>query len=110
LAGLVASASLAPSTFTTAYITGAILVLGNSWLSARKLSKASFSERNQAMVSLMGGFYARLAAIGLCLFALIKFVEIDPVGLITGLSVMPAGLIGLLVLIYISNRRPQEVQ
>lgn len=62
------------------------------------------------MVSLMGGFYFRLIAVGFSLFALIKFGNIDPVGLVTGLSVIPAGMMLMLVLIYISNRRPQEVQ
>ncbi|MDD3472627.1 MAG: ATP synthase subunit I [Syntrophaceae bacterium] len=108
--GLLVSSLLAPYHFTVAYLIGSLLVLTNSWLSARKVGQATFRERNQAMISIMGGFYVRLAVIGLCLFALIKYVNIDPVGLIAGLTVMPAGLIVMLVLIYISNRRPQEVQ
>lgn len=108
--GLLASVVLAPLRFTLAYVIGALLVLLNSWLSARRVNQASFTNRNAAMVSLMGGFYFRLIAVGLSLFALIKFGNIDPVGLVTGLSVIPAGLMLMLVLIYISNRRPQEVQ
>ncbi len=108
--GLLASVIFAPLRFTLAYVIGALLVLLNSWLSARRVNQASFTNRNAAMVSLMGGFYFRLIAVGLSLFALIKFGNIDPVGLVTGLSVIPAGLMLMLVLIYISNRRPQEVQ
>lgn len=108
--GLLASVIFAPLRFTLAYVIGALLVLLNSWLSARRVNQASFTNRNSAMVSLMGGFYFRLIAVGLSLFALIKFGNIDPVGLVTGLSVIPAGLMLMLVLIYISNRRPQEVQ
>ena len=108
--GLLASVVLAPLRFTLAYVIGALLVVLNSWLSARRLNQSSFTNRNAAMVSLMGGFYFRLIAVGLSLFALIKFGNIDPVGLVTGLSVIPAGLMLMLVLIYISNRRPQEVQ
>ncbi len=110
LAGLLASSVLASPAFILAYSVGALLVLINSWLSARKVNQASFSDRNSAMMSLMGGFYFKLIAIGVILFSLIKYVNIDPIGLITGLSVMPAGLMVMLVLIYISNRRPQEVQ
>ncbi len=110
LVGLLASAILASHHFTLAFLIGAALVLANTWLSARRVGQASFKDRNRAMVTLMGGFYVRLIAMGVCLFALIRFVNIDPVGLLTGLSVMPAGLLVLLILIYISNRRPQEVQ
>lgn len=110
LVGLLASAILASQHFTLAFLVGAALVLANTWLSARRVGQASFKDRNRAMVTLMGGFYVRLIAMGVCLFALIRFVNIDPVGLLTGLSVMPAGLLVLLILIYISNRRPQEVQ
>ncbi len=110
LIGLLVSVVFAPHRFTLAYLIGALLVLLNSWLSARRVNQASFTDRNAAMVSLMGSFYFRLIAVGLSLFALIKFGNIDPVGLVTGLSVIPAGLMLMLVLIYISNRRPQEVQ
>ncbi len=110
MVGLLASVVFAPLRFTLAYVIGALLVLLNSWLSARRVNQASFTNRNAVMVSLMGGFYFRLIAVGLSLFALIKFGNIDPVGLVTGLSVIPAGLMLMLVLIYISNRRPQEVQ
>jgi len=65
--------------------------------------------RGAAIISLLAGFYFRLIFIGLCLFVLIKFTKVDPVGLVTGLSVVPAGLFVMLVLIYISNRRPKEV-
>ncbi len=42
--------------------------------------------------------------------AFIKFVNVDPVGLVTGLSVVPMGLFVMLVLIYVANRRrPEEV-
>lgn len=110
LAGLALTLVFAPLRFTLAYIIGAFLVLLNSWLSARKVNQASFSNRNAAMLSLLGGFYFRLIALGISIFALIKFGNIDPVGLVTGLSVIPAGLMLMLLLIYISNRRPQEVQ
>ena len=108
--GLVVSFVFASLQFTLAYSIGAALVLLNSWLSARRVNESSFTNRNAAMVSLMGGFYFRLIAVGFSLFALIKFGNIDPVGLVTGLSVIPAGMMLMLVLIYISNRRPQEVQ
>lgn len=108
--GLVVSFVFASLRFTLAYSIGAALVLLNSWLSARRVNESSFTNRNAAMVSLMGGFYFRLIAVGFSLFALIKFGNIDPVGLVTGLSVIPAGMMLMLVLIYISNRRPQEVQ
>jgi hypothetical protein len=60
-------------------------------------------------VALLGGFYLRLIFLGLCLFVLVRFTKVDPIGLVTGLSVVPAGLFVMLTLIYISNRRPKEV-
>ena len=61
------------------------------------------------MAVLLGGFYVRLILLGICLYGLIKFLKVDPVGLVTGLSVVPAGLLVMLALIYIANRRPEEV-
>ncbi len=95
--------------FTLGYFAGGLLVLSNAWLSAWKIKKSDFYNRGHAFVSLIGGFYFRLFFIGLCLFALIRFTRVDPVGLVTGLSVVPAGLFVMLMLIYISNRRPKEV-
>lgn len=84
-------------------------MLVNAWLSAWRIKKSDFYNKGRAVVSLLGGFYFRLIFLGLCLFILIKFTKVDPVGLVTGLSVVPAGLFVMLTLIYISNRRPEEV-
>jgi hypothetical protein len=58
---------------------------------------------------LLGGFYVRLILLGICLYGFIRFLKVDPVGLVAGLSVVPAGLLVMLVLIHIANRRPEEV-
>ncbi|MCX5874526.1 MAG: ATP synthase subunit I [Deltaproteobacteria bacterium] len=109
LVGFVACFLFAPSQFTLGYTAGGALVLVNAWLSAWRIKKSDFFNKGRAVVSLLGGFYFRLIFLGLCLFVLIKFTKVDPVGLVTGLSVVPAGLFVMLTLIYISNRRPEEV-
>jgi MFS family permease len=107
--GLIASAFLASQGFTVGFAVGGALILVNSWASARKLKRADFPHRGRVMASVLGGFYLRLILVGVCLFGFIKFVKVDPVGLVTGLSVAPAGLFVMLGLIYIANRRPEEV-
>ncbi len=108
-AGFIACFAFAPMRFTLGYAAGGSLVLLNAWLSARRIKKSDFLNKGRAMVTMMGGFYLRLVLLAVCLFCLIKFEKVDPVGLITGLSVVPAGLFIMLTLIYISNRRPKEV-
>ncbi len=109
LFGFIACFFFTQGRFTLGYLAGGALVILNAWLSAWRIKKLDFYNRGGALISLLGGFYFRLIFVGLCLFVLIKFTKVDPVGLVTGLSVVPAGLFVMLVLIYISNRRPKEV-
>ena len=96
--------------FTIGFATGGALVLLNAWMSARRVRQADFPNRGRVMASLLGGFYLRLILLGVCLYAFITFMHVDPVGLVTGLSVVPVGLFVMLVLIYVANRRrPEEV-
>jgi ATP synthase I chain len=107
--GLVACAVLAPTGFGLGFAAGGALVLGNAWASARRIKKTGFLHRSGVTALLLGGFYVRLILLGICLYGIIRFLKVDPVGLVTGLSVVPAGLLIMLVLIYIANRRPEEV-
>jgi hypothetical protein len=107
--GLLICVVFAPSGFVIGFATGGALVLGNAWASARRIKRTGFLERNGVTALLLGGFYVRLILLGICLYGFIRFLKVDPVGLVTGLSVVPAGLLVMLVLIYISNRRPEEV-
>jgi hypothetical protein len=106
--GLMVCLGLAPVGFTVGFGCGGALVLTNAWISARKVRQADFPNKSRVIVSLVGGYYLRLIFLGVCLYGFIKFGQVDPVGLITGLSVMPAGLLVMLILIYIANRRPEE--
>ncbi|MEJ2717180.1 MAG: ATP synthase subunit I [Deltaproteobacteria bacterium] len=108
-AGLLVALLAASPPFLAGFAAGGALVLANAWASARKLKKTDFPQRGRVTASLVGGFYMRLIAIGICLYAFIKILKLDPVGLVTGLSVVPAGLFVMLVLIYVANRRPREV-
>jgi hypothetical protein len=47
--------------------------------------------------------------LGIGLFMLIKYAKVDSLGLVAGLSVVPAGLFIMLFLIYLANRTPEEV-
>jgi len=110
LIGLPVCFFIAPYEFTFGYAAGGALVLLNAWMSARRVKSADFPNRGRVTASVLGGFYLRLILLGICLYAFIKFVNVDPVGLVTGLSVVPIGLFFMLVLIYIANRRrPEEV-
>lgn len=106
--GLIFCLFLAPHGFTLGFAAGGSLVLANAWASARKIRRSEFLHRGRAIASVLGGFYLRLIGLAVCLFGVIKFLPVDPVGLVTGLSVVPAGLLVMLALIYIANRRPEE--
>ncbi len=108
LIGLVLCLPFAHSGFMLGFGLGGALALVNSWLSARKIQRTDFLNRMGVVASVLGGFYVRLIILGLCLYGLIRFSEVDPLGLIIGLSVIPAGLFVMLILIYIANRRPEE--
>jgi len=107
--GLLCSVIFAGQTFALGFSIGGALVLLNAWAAARRLRKAEFPHKGRVMASVLGGFYMRLILLAICLFGVIKFLKVDPVGLVTGLSVVPAGLFVMLVLIYLVNRRPEEV-
>lgn len=110
LLGLPVCFLTAPMEFSLGFASGGALVLLNAWMSARRVTKAEFPNRGRVMASVLGGFYFRLILLGICLYAFIKFVHVDPVGLVTGLSVVPVGLFVMLGLIYAANRRrPEEV-
>lgn len=106
--GLLLCLILAPFPFTTGFGIGGVLVLLNSLVSARRTKKAEFPHKGRVMASVLGGFYVRLILLGICLYWLIRFSGVDPLGLIAGLSVVPAGLFVMLALIYVANRRPEE--
>lgn len=95
--------------FVAGFAAGGGLVLFNAWASTRTLRRADFQFRGRATAFILGGFYLRLVLLGICLYLLVKVVGVDPVGLVTGLSVLPAGLVAMLALTYIANRRPREV-
>lgn len=107
--GLPVCFAFGPREFAIGFAAGGALVLLNAWVSARRIKKADFPNRGRVTASLLGGFYVRLIMLGICLYAFIAYVHVDPVGLVTGLSVVPAGLLFMLVLIYVANRRPEEV-
>ncbi|HTY22499.1 MAG TPA: ATP synthase subunit I [Desulfomonilaceae bacterium] len=109
LSGLFACLLLAPHAFTLGFGFGGALVLLNSWVSAWRIRKAEFRARIRVIASVVGGFYVRLLIVGAFIYWLIKYMAVDPVGLVTGLSVVPAGLFVMLILIYFANRRPGEV-
>jgi hypothetical protein len=106
--GLAAALAFAPTGFCVGFGFGGALVLLNSWFSARWVRKAEFPNKGRVLASLVGGFYFRLAFLGVGLYCIIRFVQVDPIGLVVGLSVIPAGLLVMLILIYIANRRPEE--
>jgi hypothetical protein len=107
--GVFACLILATRNFTVGFGAGGALVLINAWASARKIRGSEFVYKNRATASIVTGFYLRLILMGICLFFLISFLEVDPLGLVTGLSVIPAGLFGMIILVYLANRSPQEV-
>ena len=89
-------------------VSGGALVLANLYASARKLKNTSFDNRAGVLASVVGGFYLRLAVLAACLYFLITYIQVDPVGLVAGLSIIPAGMLVMLALIYLANRRPEE--
>ena len=109
VAGLLVSLVTASQGFLVGFAVGGALVLVNGLAGAIKVFRSEFVDKRQVMVSLVGGFYLRLVVLALCLYGVIVFLRVDPVGLVTGLSVLPAGLFLMLVLIYAANRRPEEV-
>ena len=85
-AGALISVLLAPFNFVMGYITG-----------------------SAEIAAFLAHFYVRLVILGISLFVLIKYAKVDPLGLVAGLSVVPAALFVMLILIYLANRTPEEV-
>jgi ATP synthase I chain len=108
LVGLGFCLLLAPRGFTLGFVAGGGLVMANAWTGARKIRNSEFFHKGRAIVSVLGGFYLRLIILAICLYGVIKFLQVDPVGLVIGLSVVPAGLFVMLILTYLANRRPEE--
>ncbi len=81
----------------------------NQILSAKRVKETGFFSKGSAMASLVGGFYVRLIVLGISLYAFIRYAEVDPIGLVAGLSIVPAALILMIIMIYVANRRPEEV-
>ncbi len=106
--GLVVCALAAPWSFVGAYAVAGALVTANAYASSRKLAKTDFSHKGRAFTSLVGGFYVRLILIGISLYVCIKHLGFDPLGLVVGLSVVPAGLVVMLILTREANRRVEE--
>lgn len=109
IVGLPACFTLASSGFALGFGVGGALVLLNAWASSRRIKKADFPHKGRVMASVLGSFYLRLLLLGISLFGVIRYLKVDPIGLVTGLTVVPAGLLIMLVLIFIANRRPEEV-
>lgn len=109
VAGLLCSVVFAGPAFVAGFGIGGALVLLNAWLSARRVKAAQFPHKSRVMATVLGGFYTRMIALGICLFAVVAYLNVDPVGLVMGLSVIPAGLFVMLILILLVNRRPEEV-
>ena len=95
--------------FVLAFAVGGALVTANAyWSEPISLREPDLSHKGRAITSLIGGFYLRLVLIGTCLFVCIKYLGLDPLGLVAGLSVVPPGLAVMLVLTRAANRRPEE--
>lgn len=109
LFGLIVCIVLTAWSFGVGFALGGGLVLVNAWSAARKVKSLDFVDRSRSTASLLLGFYGRLILLGVSLYVLIRFVRVDPLGLVTGLSVVPAGLFLMLVMIFIANRSPEEV-
>jgi hypothetical protein len=107
--GVMSSLLMASSTFTAGFAAGGAVMLINALASMRRIMRADFQHQGAATASLLGGFYLRLTLVGVCLYALIAHAKLDPLGLVAGLSVVPAGLFLMPALIYIANRRPKEI-
>jgi hypothetical protein len=107
--GLLVFLILASLDFTAGFAAGGALVLLNAWAGAWKLKRTELSHKGTAMVALLGSFYIRLIILAVCLYGLIKIAKFDPLGLVIGLTVVPIGLVVMLILIYMANRRPKEV-
>lgn len=107
--GLIVFAATVSSSFLMGFAAGGALILATFLFGTRKLKKIDLSRRGAVTASVMSGFYLRLAVVGICLYGLITIVQVDPVGLVVGLSVLPTGLLVLPALILLANRRPKEV-
>ncbi|MGC8907460.1 MAG: ATP synthase subunit I [Desulfomonilaceae bacterium] len=108
-AGALLSVCVAPVHFVLGYVAGGALVLANAWAGGRKVKRSEFRQKGAEIAGFLAHFYARLLLLGVSLFVLIKYAKVDPLGLVTGLSVAPAGLFVMLFLIYLANRTPEEV-
>lgn len=107
--GVLMGLILAPPHFVVGYVAGGALVIVNIWASGRKTRRCEFRQKGAEIATFLAHFYLRLVLLGISLFLLIKYAKISLLGLVAGLSVVPAGLFVMLVLIYLANRTPEEV-
>jgi len=108
-AGALLCVILAPFHFLLGYVAGGALVIANAWAGGRKVKRSEFRQKGVEIAAFLAHFYVRLIILGISLLLLIKYAKVDPLGLVAGLSVVPAGLFVMLVLIYLANRTPEEV-
>ncbi len=106
--GLILCWIFASPNVVVGFLAGGALALGNIYLSGRRLRRADFHVKGAALASIMGGFYARLILLGILLYVMLALLHVNPVGLVLGLSIMPAGAPIMVFLIYIVNRNPEE--
>lgn len=107
--GLAIFAGLTKFPFLLGFAAGGALVIVNLLLSAKRINQTGFSSKGASMASIVGGFYIRLTVLGICLYLLIKSGRVDPIGLLAGLSIIPGALVMMIIMIYLANRRPEEV-
>jgi hypothetical protein len=69
LIGLLACVVLAPHGFGLGFAAGGALVLGNAWVSARRVKRTGFLDRN-GVTALLVRLYVRLILLRICLYAL----------------------------------------
>lgn len=70
-----------------ASLIGGALGLGNFWLLGRLVVQVTSGD-DMAVGPLLGRLISKLAVVGLCLYALIVWMDIDGLGLVVGLSVV----------------------
>jgi hypothetical protein len=79
---------------------GGLLALANFWIVARIVVKLTSGEE-VAPAILIGRLFAKFIGLGAAVGVLVMVVEVDPIGLVLGLSVVVAAVIAASVLSWV---------
>jgi hypothetical protein len=100
---LVLSLCLASSRFTLGLVSGALLVIANFYWLGRNVRQIFSTSSSKPRLAAFLRYLFRLTLLGLLLALLLIYVQVDPLGLALGLSVIVLALFAVVIYLLIRS-------